>query len=31
MKKYAIGIDLGGTKTLLALVNKTNGEIITKT
>lgn len=28
MKKYAIGIDLGGTKTLFALVDKTNGEII---
>lgn len=28
MKKYAIGIDLGGTKTLLALVDKSNGEVI---
>ncbi len=27
-KKYAIGIDLGGTKILTGLVNKKNGEII---
>ena len=27
-KKYAIGIDLGGTKILTGLVNKENGEII---
>ncbi|MBQ9246529.1 ROK family protein [bacterium] len=28
MNKYSIGIDLGGTKILTAIVNKTNGEII---
>ncbi len=28
MKKYSIGIDLGGTKILLALVNKLNGEVV---
>lgn len=28
MKNYAIGIDLGGTKTLFAVVDKNNGEII---
>ncbi len=28
MKKYSIGIDLGGTKILIALVNKETGEII---
>lgn len=28
MSKYSIGIDLGGTKILTALVNKDNGEII---
>lgn len=28
MSKYSIGIDLGGTKILTALVNKENGEII---
>lgn len=27
MKKYAIGIDLGGTKILIALVNKLTGEV----
>lgn len=29
MGKYSIGIDLGGTKILTALVDKTNGEVIT--
>lgn len=29
MGKYSIGIDLGGTKILTAIVDKTNGEIIT--
>lgn len=28
MDKYSIGIDLGGTKILIALVNKENGEIV---
>lgn len=28
MKKYSIGIDLGGTKILLALVNKLTGEVV---
>lgn len=28
MKKYSIGIDLGGTKILIALVDRTNGEVI---
>lgn len=28
MKEYAIGIDLGGTKVLIALVNKTTGEVV---
>ena len=28
MKKYSIGIDLGGTKILIALVNKETGEIL---
>lgn len=28
MKKYAIGIDLGGTKVLIALVNRENGEVL---
>lgn len=28
MSKYSIGIDLGGTKVLTALVNKENGEVI---
>ncbi len=28
MKKYAIGIDLGGTKILTALVNKETGEVV---
>ncbi|MCD7740394.1 MAG: ROK family protein, partial [Candidatus Gastranaerophilales bacterium] len=28
MKKYSIGIDLGGTKILTGIVNKENGEII---
>ena len=28
MKKYSIGIDLGGTKILTALVNKENGEVL---
>ena len=29
MGKYSIGIDLGGTKILTAIVDKTNGEVIT--
>ncbi len=29
MSKYSIGIDLGGTKILTALVDKTNGEVLT--
>lgn len=28
MKRYAIGIDLGGTKILIALVNKETGEVL---
>lgn len=28
MKKYSVGIDLGGTKILIALVNKETGEVI---
>lgn len=28
MKKYSVGIDLGGTKILIALVNKQTGEIL---
>lgn len=28
MKKYSIGIDLGGTKILIALVDKTSGEVL---
>ena len=28
MKKYAIGIDLGGTKILTALVNRETGEVL---
>ena len=28
MKKFSIGIDLGGTKILIALVDKTTGEVI---
>lgn len=28
MKKYSIGIDLGGTKILIALVNRETGEVI---
>ncbi len=28
MKKYSIGIDLGGTKILIALVNKETGEVV---
>ncbi len=28
MKKYSIGIDLGGTKILIALVDKSSGEVI---
>ena len=28
MKKYSVGVDLGGTKILIALVNKQNGEIL---
>jgi len=28
MKKYAIGIDLGGTKILTALVDKTSGQVV---
>ena len=28
MKKYSVGIDLGGTKILIALVNKKTGEVI---
>ena len=28
MKKYSIGIDLGGTKILLALVDKFSGEVV---
>lgn len=28
MKKYSIGIDLGGTKILIALINKQNGEVL---
>ena len=28
MKKYSIGIDLGGTKILIALVNKATGEVM---
>ena len=28
MKKYAIGIDLGGTKIMIALVDKLTGEVI---
>lgn len=28
MEKYSIGIDLGGTKILIALVNKTSGEVV---
>jgi glucokinase len=27
-KKYALGIDLGGTKTLVAVVDITTGEVI---
>ena len=28
MKRFSIGIDLGGTKILLALVNKETGEVV---
>ena len=28
MKKYSIGIDLGGTKILIALVDKRTGEVV---
>lgn len=28
MKKYSVGIDLGGTKILIALINKQNGEVL---
>ena len=28
MKKYSVGIDLGGTKILIALVDKTTGEVV---
>ena len=28
MSEYSIGIDLGGTKILTAIVNKKNGEVI---
>lgn len=28
MKKYSVGIDLGGTKILIALINKETGEVI---
>ena len=28
MSKYSIGIDLGGTKILTALINKENGEVL---
>lgn len=28
MKKYSIGIDLGGTKILIAIVNRENGEVL---
>ena len=28
MKKYSIGIDLGGTKILVALVNRESGEVV---
>ena len=28
MKKYAIGIDLGGTKILIALIEKENGNVL---
>ena len=28
MNKYAIGIDLGGTKILTALINKQSGEVV---
>ena len=28
MHKYSIGIDLGGTKILTAIVNKTTGEVV---
>ena len=28
MPDYAIGIDLGGTKILAGLVNRTNGEVL---
>ena len=28
MSKYSIGIDLGGTKILTAIVNKKNGEVV---
>jgi len=28
MKKYSIGVDLGGTKVLAAIVEKTSGKVI---
>ena len=28
MKKYSIGIDLGGTKILIALVDRNTGEVL---
>ena len=28
MKKYSVGIDLGGTKILTALVDRTTGEVL---
>ena len=28
MKKYSIGIDLGGTKILIALIDRENGTVI---
>ena len=28
MKKYAIGIDLGGTKILIALIEKKSGKVL---